>query len=149
MRAKHLPPWIAITLTVTFTALFGGSWRDNRAELCFDRPEDNGSMNIFESWVRVSDYRVPLIGGQTACLLVRPGSAEITVTSMVPYDPASEDEEACRSRTLKLELLPNETRHFLIEPATKGPTYICGWHIDPIQRPRSLNRKKSGKPEEP
>jgi len=119
----------AVLVAVSSSALLGQSWRGVRAQLCFDRPEDNGRMNIHESWVRVSDYRVRLIRGQAACVFVGPGSAEVIVTSAIPYDPPSANQQACKSRVFKLELAPHENRVFTIWPATKGPTYVCGWHI--------------------
>ena len=106
------------------------SWRINRARLCFVRPEDNGAMNILQSWVRIADYEVPVIGGQAVCLYVEPGSDELIVTSTVPYDPDSTDTEACKSVPLKLELTPDENRTFIIWPATKGSSYVCGWRIE-------------------
>jgi len=74
------------------------SWRDNRARLCFVGPEDNGAMNILQSWIRIDDYDVPVIGGQAVCLYVLPGSQELIVTSAIPYDPHSRDAAACKSK---------------------------------------------------
>jgi hypothetical protein len=105
------------------------SWRDNRARLCFDRSEDNGAMNIFQSWIRVAAYDVPVIGGQTVCLYVPAGSQELIVTSTIPYDPSSRNTRACKSKALKLELAANEDRQFAIEPATNRDGYTCGWRI--------------------
>ena len=107
------------------------SWRDNRARLCFVREEDNGAMNVLQSWIRVEDYDVPVIGGQAVCLYVRPGSNELIVTSTIPYDPHSRNTEACKSKVLKLDLKSDEGRTFIIEPATKGDSYTCRWRITP------------------
>ena len=89
------------------------TWRDGQARLCFVRPENNGAMNILESWVRVADYNLPLIGGQSVCLYVDPGNSELTVTSLFPYRPNAKDDEACKSKTIKLTLGPSENRTFL------------------------------------
>lgn len=51
------------------------SWRDNRARLCFDRPEDNGAINMLPSWVRIRGYDLPLVGGQAACVFLQPDGA--------------------------------------------------------------------------
>jgi len=123
----------AVLAALLPTALLGQSWRGDTAELCFVRPEDNGMMNILESWVRVSGYRVPLIGGQSACVFVQPGVTEIVVTSTVPYEPASENEEACKSGPMQLELSPHARRVFFVDPATKGSTHVCGWRIHPLR----------------
>ena len=129
------------TIAISPTMLLGQSWRLDRARLCFDRGEDNGRMNIHESWVHVSDYEVPLIGGQAVCVFVEPGSAQVVVTSTIPYNAESKNRQACKSRVVKLELAPNENRTFFISPATKGPTYVCGWHIRPIQAALSKSKK--------
>jgi hypothetical protein len=33
---------------------------------------------------------------------------------------------------VRLELLENERRVFLISPVAKGSTYSCGWRIQPV-----------------
>lgn len=105
------------------------SWREDRSRLCFVRQEDNGSMNIFQSWIRIADYDVPVIGGQALCLYLPAGNSELIVTSTIPYNPRSRNAEACRSKPMKLELAPGEDRTFTIEPATKGASYTCGWLV--------------------
>src|SRR5215469_7277679 len=108
----------AVLVAVSSTVLLGQSWQGDRAQLCFDRDEDNGRMNIHESWIHVSpNYQVPLIGGQAVCVFVDPGSANVRVTSTIPYHPESRDREACKSRIIKLELAPNDYRVFAISPA--------------------------------
>jgi len=116
------------------TSVLAQSWRDDRAKLCFVRPENNGAMNVLESWIRVADYNVPVIGGQSVCLFIEPGANELIVTSRYPYDPKSKDDEACKSRKLKLEVGPNMDRTLLICPATKGSSYSCGWRIAALSR---------------
>ena len=119
---------ISLALICSGSAL-AQSWRDGRAQVCFVRPENNGSMNTLESWVRIADYDLPLLGGQAACLFVEPGANDLIITSRLPYDPQAKDEQACKSRSLKLELRSNENRTFLICPATKGNSYACGWQV--------------------
>ncbi len=94
-------------------------------------------MNTLESWIRVADYNVPLIGGQAVCLYAQPDDSELTITSRYPYDPKSKNDEACKSKTLKLSLSGNDNRTFLICPATKGNAYVCGWRI--YERTRKPN----------
>jgi hypothetical protein len=105
------------------------TWREDQARLCFVRPENNGAMNTLESWIRVADYAVPVIGGQVICLYVQPGDSELTITSRYPYDPSSKDNEACKSKTLKFSLSANSNRTFMICPATKQDHYACGWRV--------------------
>lgn len=114
---------------VCCTSAFAQTWRDDRARLCFVRPENNGAMNVLESWIRVSDYNLPVIGGQAVCLYLEPGLSELTVTSRYPYKPESKNDEACKSKPIKLSLSSNEDRTFLICPATKLDHYACGWRI--------------------
>lgn len=117
-------------LLVCSSFMAAQSWRDNRARLCFDRPEDNGGINVLQSWIRVEDYGVPLIGGQAACLYLRPGSYKLLVTSTIPYEPHSRNAEACKSKALEFDVAPDEDRAFSIEPATsKDGSYTCGWRI--------------------
>lgn len=121
------------------------TWREDRAQLCFVRPENNGSMNILESWVRFSDYNVSLVGGQAVCIFVIPGSDDLRVTSTVPYQLESTDEEACKSPAIRLKLAPNEKRVFFIGPTDKDESYECGWRIEPLRSLRS-NPKKTKQP---
>jgi hypothetical protein len=125
------------------------SWRDNRARLCFVRYEDNGAMNVLQSWIHVADYDVPVIGGQAVCLYVLPDRDELnelTVTSTIPYDPHSKNTEACKSKALKFQLTPDEDRTFTIEPATKGDSYTCGWRIHPTDSSNKTTREKAHRP---
>ena len=117
------------------------TWRLDRARLCFDRPEDNGAINVLESWVRIADYRVPLIGGQAACIYLYSGSKKLIVTSTVPYEPSSKNAEACKSKSMKLELVPSENRTFTIWPATKNGSYACGWRIETAPGSNPLPQK--------
>jgi hypothetical protein len=123
------------------------SWRDKRARLCFDRPEDNGAINVLQSWIRVEDYEVPLIGGEAACLYLRPGDYDLIVTSTIPYEPHSRNAQACKSKALELELAPDEDRAFSIEPATsKDGSYRCGWRIHPTGTSHKAGANKAPHP---
>ena len=116
-------------ILICTTSVFAQTWRDQQARLCFVRPENNGAMNTLESWIRVSDYNLPVLGGQAVCLYAQPGNSELTVTSRYPYNPQSKSDQACKSRTLRLSLSDNDNRTFLICPATMGDAYTCGWRI--------------------
>jgi hypothetical protein len=133
---------LCLCLFIAFSAsLLAQSWRDNRARLCFVRPENSGRVNVLESIVHFADYRVPLIGGEAACIFVYPGSDDLLITSTSPYEPESADEEACKSPVKRLQLTPNENRLFIIWPATKGSSYACGWRIEPVEPSRSSPKK--------
>lgn len=109
------------------------SWRNNRARVCFDRPEDSGAMNGQPSWIRIEDYEVAVSGGQAVCLYFLPGSYEVMVTSTIFLDPHSRNTKACKSNTVTVELTDNEDQAFSIEPATsKNGDWKCGWLVHPI-----------------
>jgi hypothetical protein len=121
-------------MLVCSSSMAAQSWRDNRARLCFDRGEDSGAINGLPSWIRIEDYEVPLSGGQAACIYLRPGGYELTVTSTIPYEPRSRNTKACASRALKVELVADEDRAFSIEPATsRNGSYACGWRVHPTR----------------
>jgi hypothetical protein len=122
------------------------SWRLNRARLCFVREEDNGAMNTLQSWIRVADYGVSVIGAQAVCLYVEAGSDELIVTSTIPYDPHSRNTEACKSKVLKLELTPDEDRTFNIDPAANRDGYTCGWQIRQTASSTKTTREKAPHP---
>jgi hypothetical protein len=103
-----------------------------QGEVCFVRPENEGKMNIVESWIRISTYNVPVIGGQKICVFVDPGLTDLTVTSAQPYgDPQSDDDsDACTSRTVKVNVRRERRRVFFIFPRIHDSTYVCGWTIE-------------------
>src|SRR5690349_1992411 len=86
------------------------SWRNDRAQVCFVRPEDSGAMNGQPSWIRMEDYEVAVSGGQAVCLYFVPGNYELSVTSTIFFETPSRNTKACKSKTLTLELVENEYR---------------------------------------
>jgi hypothetical protein len=138
-------PWLSLCMLLVCSASVGAQlWRYERAKgrLCFVREEDNGAINVLTSWVRIADYRIPLISGQAACIFVDPGTEDLLVTSTIPYEPGSIDDESCKSPVRKLKLAPNENRIFMIWPTTKGESYTCGWRIEPVPSSRKPNNRK-------
>ena len=109
------------------------SWRDHRARLCFVREENNGAINGLPSWIHIDDdeYRAAVIGNGAVCFYVRGGTHELHISSTVPYEPRSRNTEACKSRTLKLELKADDDRTFMIEPSVTSAGYGCGWRLIP------------------
>jgi hypothetical protein len=138
-------PWPCLYLLLTCSAsALAQSWRYDRARLCFVREEDTGAINVLTSWVWIADYRIPLIGGQAACIFVDPGAEDLLVTSTYPYEPESTDEKECKSPAKKLQLAPNEDRTFMVWPATKGGSYTCGWRIEAVAPSTSSRMAASG-----
>jgi hypothetical protein len=89
-------------------------------------------MNVVESWVRVADYRVPLIGGEAACVFVDPGEYNVVITSVSidPLKPNSKKTDACKSPVVQLRVEAKEDRVFSIWPATKRDEFVCGWRME-------------------
>jgi hypothetical protein len=124
---------LGLSLMLACSVSGAQSWRNNRARVCFDRPEDSGAMNGQPSWIRMDDYEVAISGGEAACLFFLPGSYELTVTSTVFLETHSKNTKACKSKTLTLQLAEDEDRAFSIEPATsRNGEWKCGWLIYPI-----------------
>lgn len=100
-------------------------------------------MNTLGSWIRISDYNIPIIGGQEICLYLDPESIDLEkldlrITSLYPYDPHSKNEEACKSKSFPISLKQNEKRTFQICPAVKGESYACGWSVKQISPQSNL-----------
>jgi len=88
-------------------------------------------MNVIESWVRIEDYRVPLIGGEAACVFLDPGVHDVLVTSVSIAAIKSANTQACKSSVLHLRLAVKEDRSLWIWPAKKGGEFVCGWRMEP------------------
>jgi hypothetical protein len=133
MRKCLSPFLLAFSLVlVCSSSVSAQSWRQHRAQLCFVREENNGLINVLQSWIHVDDYEAAVIGGGAVCLYVAPGASELYISSTVPYEPNSRNREACKSKVLKLELKSDEDRTFMIEPkSVRGSRYACGWRVVP------------------
>lgn len=83
-----------------------------------------------ENWVRVADYRLPLIGGEAACVFLDPGAYNVVVTSIDSLKPNSKNTQACKSPVLHLRVAANEDRAFSIWPATKQDEFLCSWRTE-------------------
>ena len=112
------------------TSLSAQSWRADRAKLCFVRPENSGMINGLKSWIVVESYRVPLIGDEAACVFVGSGDVELVVTSTLPTEQDSRNDETCKSPAMKLHLRAKETRVFFVYPGTNKDEYACAWRIE-------------------
>ena len=87
------------------------------AQVCFDRPENNGFVNLIETKTIMQNApSISLIGGQAACVYVSNGFCFLKVVSANPY-PQDGTKKEWASKEIKFEILGNETKSFLIIPA--------------------------------
>jgi hypothetical protein len=128
------------------------------SQLCFERREDDGSMNGHPSTVGVytklggaiPNYSVTLSGGQAACVFVTPGTYTILVSSNqfigpIGDAPSIPNTQKCRSRPFHTNLKAKERITLSVRPArsaANGGGYSdCGWVI----QPRGTSPNKSSK----
>ena len=128
------------------------------SQLCFERREDEGSMNGHPSTVGVytklggsiPDYSVTLSGGQAACVFVAPGTYTILVSSNqfigpIGDAPSTPNAQKCRSLPFHTNLKAKERITLSVWPArsaANGGGYSdCGW----VVQPRGASPNKSSK----
>jgi hypothetical protein len=99
------------------------------SQICVERPENNGVLNIREADVVIEGGPVlTLLGGQAVCAYVPAGRHTMWVQSRHPYDPASLDPQAWKSSPITLETPPSgRAELFVCGEGTKS-TYT-GWAI--------------------
>jgi len=104
-------------------------WNDLSAQICVERPGDNGSLNIRPADILISDGpTLTLLGEQASCAYVRPGRYTLWAQSRDPYDPGSTNETAWKSISVSLSVGANEVSRF--EVCRAGAEY--NWKV---QRP--------------
>ena len=138
----HFGRWrmsASVIFTVLLVVVSGCSHlqpvHQDAATIEFDRPEDNGSVNILPCTLVISDrQRVTLIGGQHATVAIPPGKLWVEAFSSDPYSLHS-SAEAWRSTRITFHIGSGERIQFCIEPRAEGSTYIGGWiihHAQPV-----------------
>jgi hypothetical protein len=103
------------------------------AQVCVERIEDNGILNIRPAYVVLdSNYRIlVLTGGEAACASVEPGRHSIRVESPDPYDPASNEKAAWKSQRLSFEVASGRRADFEMCGASGGQQGYSTWVIAP------------------
>jgi hypothetical protein len=102
------------------------------SQVCFVQPEVSGRMNVEESRVSLSNYQsVTLMGGETACLYVYPGTNSFRFGFL-----NSENLFPRKSISLKYDVILKKGKRAVFElyPATKNGEYTSGWRARLIQR---------------
>ena len=98
-------------------------------QICVERPENNGVLNIREANFVIDRGPVlSFIGGQAACAYVPAGRHSMWVQSRHPYDPASLDPKAWKSSPITLELSPGSRAELYVCGEATNSTYT-GWAI--------------------
>lgn len=99
----------------------------------FERPENNGSVNIFPCTLVLSDgQRLTLSGGDRAAVSVPTGNFRIRAFSLDPYHPHS-DPAAWSSPRMRFHAGRGDRLRFVVEPTALDSTYIGGWTIRPAK----------------
>ena len=88
-------------------------WSDLPCQICIERPEEQGILNIREVRVVVDDKQaIFFIGGQAACLYAPPGNHFVYAVSFDPYDPNLKDPQAWSSNRVNFTLETGKQAEF-------------------------------------
>ena len=104
------------------------------SQVCIERLEDNGSLNVRPAYVRIdSVYQAfPIFGGEAKCVSIEPGSHTIRVVSLDPYDPHSQDMTAWASPTLRFAVAAGRRADFeMCGTAGAGSNGYSTWSVAP------------------
>ncbi len=84
-------------------------WIEHPAQICIERPEESGYVNIAGSNVVIMDSQIiRLVGNQAACAYVWAGDYFVYAQSHDPYDSSNPNPQAWNSETLRFNLKPGE-----------------------------------------
>jgi hypothetical protein len=127
---------IGIILLISF-CIFASEYKPKEAylcsQICIERPENNGSLNIRDVNVIIDNKQdVPLIGGQAVCIYVGIGEHFVYAESYDPYDPHSKNPKAWTSNTVKFYLKKGQRAELEI---TGGSKYQNKWYIKVMKKP--------------
>jgi len=76
-------------------------WNVLSAQICIERPGDNGVLNIRSADIVIENVAVvSLLGQRAACLYVAPGEYKVWAQSRSPFDPKSTDPAAWKSEAV-------------------------------------------------
>ena len=116
----------------TWAAPYKPRQGDLSAQICVERPENNGMVNLVPSHVVFSNSQeLTLIGGQSACIFVANGVYSFVVQSSNPY-PAAINLKAWTSKKIEVHLKKGDAVVFEVLPKSEGAAYVGGWIVKPI-----------------
>lgn len=103
------------------------------SQICVERPENNGIVNIVPAEVVFSNQqRLSLVGGQAGCIFVAVGDYSFGVQSSDPYNPESPNPKAWISTETKVSLKIGAVAAFRVLPKADGATYVGGWVVESV-----------------
>ena len=102
-------------------------WIDRAGEICVERPEENGRLNIMPAEVIIEDGKmVPwdrqlltLIGGQTACAVLPATNYHVRVSSYDPYKNGNSNEPESK-------FWKSETLTVAVSEGKRVELWLCG-----------------------
>jgi hypothetical protein len=130
----------AFILLMSFLAASAGDWPESNptlnAQVCAERPENNGSLNIRPANVLIEGGPVlTLLGGQAACAYVEGGRTyNVWIQSEDPFHLESKNPTAWKSNRLKITVLRG----------TRAELLICGKGSKGTYRNWELRRNDAG-----
>jgi len=129
---EHAPHLALLSILLVTNIPWASEYRPSdealSSAICFERPENNGLVNIVPSEIEISNKQtVSLVGGQVACVFVAPGSYSFAIESQNPYEPESKGSQKWKSSKVSIHLKGHEKFVFEILPQISGPSYVGGW----------------------
>jgi hypothetical protein len=99
------------------------------AQICVERPGDNGALNIRLADVVIGDAGpiLSLMGEQAACAYVEPGRYSVHAQSRDPYDPASKNPAKWKSASLTVVATAGE--RVMLEVCGTGARGYSNWKV--------------------
>ena len=106
---------------------------DLSSQICIERPESSGIVNIVPANVVFSNHqKLSLSGGQAACIFVAGGVYSFVVQSPDPYNPESTNPKAWTSEEIKARVKTGKVIAFEVLPKSEGATYVGGWIVESL-----------------
>lgn len=106
-------------------------WTELPCQICIERPEEQGILNIREVRVVIDDKEsIILVGGQAACFYVLHGDHFVYAVSFDPYDPNSKDPKAWSSNRINFTLETGKRAAFEVKKSDEENGK--GWFVEKI-----------------
>lgn len=103
--------------------------RELRGQICVERAEENGILNIRPVDVVIGDGpTLTLAGEQAACAFVRPGEYQVWAQSADPYDPNPPKTAMWKAPLISISLKTDERVTLEVCATGTGATYR-NWNI--------------------
>jgi hypothetical protein len=104
-----------LLVSCTPSRTYRPKWIENPAQICIERPEESGYVNIAAVNIFVRDFQtIRLLGGQAACSYVWAGDYFVYARSYDPYDPSNPNPQAWKSETLRFGVAGGEKSELVV-----------------------------------